>query len=66
MRKKLRDKIREAYDTQDKCAYALKIDNGLLSRIVNCTKDPSALHIKILSKALGLSAKEVIEKECLK
>ena len=62
MRKKLRDKIREVYETQDKCAYALKIDNGLLSRIINCTKDPSALHIEILSKALGLSVKDVSEK----
>ena len=63
MRKKLRDKIREVYETQDKCAYALKIDNGLLSRIINCTKDPSALHIKILSKALGLTKNEINEKE---
>lgn len=62
MRKKLRDKIREVYDTQDKCAYALKIDNGLLSRIINCTKDPSSVHAKILSKALGLTKKEVQEK----
>lgn len=62
MRKKLRDKIREVYDTQDKCAYAMKIDNGLLSRIINCTKDPSSVHVKILSKALGLTKKEVQEK----
>lgn len=63
MRKILRDRIREVYATQDKCAYALKIDSAILSRIVGCTKDPTDAQMELLCKFLSLTAGEVNEKD---
>lgn len=63
MRKILRDRIRKIYATQDKCAYALKIDSAILSRIVNHTKDPTDAQMEILCKFLSLTAEEVNDDE---
>ena len=62
VRKKLRERILEVYKTQDTCSYALKIENGLLSRIINCKADPTGSQIKKLCNALSLTKKEVLEK----
>lgn len=63
LRKKLKEKIIEVYKTQDACSYALKIENGLLSRIINCKADPTGSQIKKLCNALRLTKKEVNEKQ---
>ena len=65
LRKKLKEKILEMYKRQDACSYALKIENGMLSRIINCKADPTNSQIKKLCKALSLTKNEVIEKSDL-
>ena len=59
VRKLLRDKIRTIYRTQDKCAYELGIDSGILSRIINCTKDPTDDQLAELCNYLNMTEKEV-------
>ena len=63
MRKILRNRIREIFETQDKCAYATGIDSGILSRIINCTLDPSKKHLKTLAEALDITVEEVYSKK---
>lgn len=63
MRNVLKNKIKELYITQDRCAYTLHINNSILSRIINCTKDPSATQIYILCGSLGLTEEEVLRNE---
>lgn len=62
MRKKLRDRIRTVYRTQDNCAYQLSINNGTLSRIINCTSDPTTEQMGELCNYLNMTEKEVNEK----
>ena len=62
MRKLLKDRIKTAYKTQDRCAYELGIDNGILSRIINCTKDPTKEQLGELCNYLNMTEKEVNEK----
>lgn len=59
MRKKLRDRIRAIYGTQDKCAYGLGIDSAILSRIISETKDPTESQMGELCNYLNLSREEV-------
>lgn len=63
MRTILRDKVRSKFRTQDKCAYELGIDSGILSKIINETKDPSEKQIVLLMKGLRLKRWEVKAKE---
>ena len=63
MRKKLRDRIRTVYRTQDNCAYQLGINNGTLSRIINCTQDPTEEQMGELCNYLDMTEKEVNEKD---
>lgn len=58
-RKLLKDRIRTIYRTQDRCAYELRIDSGILSRIIGCTKDPTDEQLEILCKYLDLTKEEV-------
>ena len=62
IRKCLKDRIQTIYRTQDRCAYELKIDNGILSRIINCTKDPTEEQMEQLCNYLNLTEKEVNKK----
>ena len=62
-RKLLRDRIQKVYRTQDRCAYDIGIDSAILSRIINCTKDPTDEQIKILCNKLEISKREVIKKD---
>lgn len=61
-RKLLRDKIQRLYRTQDRAAYEMGIDAGILSRIINCTKDPTWGQVLTLCNYLKLSEKEVNKK----
>ena len=63
IRKRLKDRIQTVYRTQDRCAYELKIDNGILSRIINCTKDPTDEQLGLLCNYLNMTEKEVNEKD---
>ena len=62
-RKLLRDKIQTVYRTQDRCAYEIGIDAGILSRIINCTKDPTEEQLSELCNYLNMTAKEVNTKD---
>ena len=62
-RKLLRDKIQTIYRTQDRCAYEIGIDAGILSRIINCTKDPNLEQMGALCNYLDMTAKEVNTKD---
>lgn len=62
-RKILKDKIRTVYRTQDHCAYKLGINNGTLSRIINCTADPTEDQMGELCNYLNLTKKEVDTKD---
>ena len=59
IRKRLRDRIQTIYRTQDRCAYELGINNGTLSRIINCTADPTDEQLKQLCDHLGMTEKEI-------
>ena len=59
LREKLKKRILEIYGTQDSCSYALKIENGLLSRIINCKADPTNSQTEKLCGALELTKKEI-------
>jgi len=61
-RKRLKSKIQTICKTQDRCAYELGIDNGILSRIINCTKDPTKEQLGELCNYLNMTEKEVNEK----
>jgi len=61
-RKLLRDRIKLVCKTQDQCAYDLKIDAGILSKIINCTKDPTDDQVVKLSNYLNVTTKEVVLK----
>lgn len=63
MRRKLRDRVRTLYRTQDKCAYELGINNGTLSRIINCTQDPTDAQLEELCNDLNMTKKELNEKD---
>jgi len=62
-RKLLKDKIQAKYRTQDRCAYELGINNGTLSRIINCTADPTDEQLGTLCNYLGMTEKEVNTKD---
>lgn len=59
MRRKLRDRIRTIYGTQDKCAYELGIDSAILSRIISETKDPTESQMGEFCNYLNLTREEV-------
>lgn len=63
MRKKLRDHIRNVYRTQDVCAFELGINNGTLSRIINCTQNPTEKQMGSLCNYLNMTEEEVNEKD---
>ena len=63
VRKLLRDRIQTVYRTQDRCAYELGINNGTLSRIINCTADPTAEQLAELCNYLNLTEAEVNTKD---
>ena len=63
VRKLLRDKIRDVYRTQDRCAYAVGINSAVLSRIINCTLDPTAEQLHLLCNNLEMSEREVNTKD---
>ena len=63
VRKLLRDRIQTVYRTQDRCAYELGIDAAILSRIINCTKDPTDDQLGELCNYLGMTAEEVNTKD---
>ena len=63
IRKILRDKIWDKFRTQDRCAYESGIDGAVLSRIINCTLDPTEDQVKTLCNALEISAREVFKKD---
>ena len=58
-RKLLRDRIQTIYRTQDRCAYELGINNGTLSRIINCTADPTDEQLNKLCDHLRMTETEV-------
>jgi len=62
MRKLLKSRIQTVYRTQTRCSYELKIDNGTLSQIINCTKDPTQKQLGELCNYLNMTEKEVNEK----
>lgn len=62
-RKLLKDRIRTIYRTQDRAAYELGINNGTLSRIINCTADPTPEQMNELCNYLNLTEKEVNTKD---
>jgi predicted transcriptional regulator len=62
-RKLLRDKIQKVYRTQDRFAYETGINSAILSRIINCTLDPTDDQIKILCNKLEMSEREVNKKD---
>jgi len=59
VRKLLKDKIQNIYRTQDRCAYELGINNGTLSRIINCTTDPTDNQMGELCNYLSMTEEEV-------
>ena len=63
VRKLLRDRIQTLYRTQDRCAYEIGINNGTLSRIINCTADPTDEQMKTLCSSLEMTEKEVNTKD---
>ena len=63
IRKKLKETIQEIYRTQDRCAYEIGIDSAVLSRIINCTKDPTHDQMELLSKNLCMTSKEINKKD---
>jgi tRNA1(Val) A37 N6-methylase TrmN6 len=62
-RKLLRNKIQDFYRTQDRCAYELGIDAAILSRIINCTKNPNEEQMGQLCNYLNMTAREVNTKD---
>lgn len=62
MRKMMRLKIVEYYLTQGRFAYEAGMDSGLLSRIINCTKDPTKKQAEKLSNLLKTSPKKLFAK----
>ena len=63
IRKLLRDRIQKVYRTQDRCAYDIGINSAVLSRIINCTLDPTDDQIKILCNKLEISERQVNKKD---
>lgn len=63
LRERLKERILKVYRTQDACSYALKIENGLLSRVINCKADPTGSQIKKLCNALSLTKKEIMKEK---
>ena len=51
-RKLLRLKIVEHFDTQGRLAYETGIDEAVLSKMINCIRDPSKDQAKILCRLL--------------
>ena len=62
-RKLLKDKIWKIYRTQDRAAYEMGINNGTISRIINCTVDPTEEQTKKLCKHLKLTSEVVNKKD---
>lgn len=63
MRRRLRDRIRSIYGTQDRCAFELGIDSAILSRIIGGTKDPTEAQMGGLCNYLNLTRAEVNKKD---
>ena len=61
-RKMLRLRIIEHYGTQSRFAYESKIDEGVLSKLVNCTRDPSEKQVKLLVNLLKTPAKALFKR----
>jgi len=58
-RKLLKDQIQKIYRTQDRFAYDIGMDSGILSRIINCTKDPTDDQMSLLCEVLHITEKEI-------
>jgi len=63
IRKILRLRIIEHYRTQSRFSYATDIDEAILSKLVNCTRDPSKRQLAEFPKLLKTPAKALFRKE---
>lgn len=63
MRRKLRDRIRRLYRTQDHFAYKVKLDNSLISRFICETRDPTEEQLQMLCSSLGIESEDVLESD---
>lgn len=55
-RETLRLRIIEYYGTQGRFAYETKIDEAVLSKMVNCIRDPNDEQVELLCKLLKTEA----------
>lgn len=62
VRKTLKLKIIEHFETQNRFAYESGIDSGYVSRFINCTKDPTKKQEKLISGLLQTSPKKLFKK----
>uniref|UniRef100_A0A6M3JRW9 HTH cro/C1-type domain-containing protein n=1 Tax=viral metagenome TaxID=1070528 RepID=A0A6M3JRW9_9ZZZZ len=56
IRKLLRLKIVEHFDNQGRFALAAEIDEAIVSKLINCYRDPTADQSKLFSKLLNTPA----------
>ena len=61
-RKLLRLKIVEHFDTQGRLAYKSGIDEAVLSKMINCIRDPNKDQVKILCRLLKTKESVLFEK----
>ena len=62
IRKTLKLKIIEHFDTQSHFAYFAKIDEAIISKLVNGVRDPSRKQSALLSKLLKTDEKILFKK----
>jgi len=56
IRKTLRLKVVEYFDTQNQFAYESGIDSSIISKLINCERDPTSDQSKLFSKLLKTPA----------
>ena len=56
IRKTLRLKIIEHFDYQAQFAFVADIDEAIVSKLINCYRDPTSEQIKLFSKLLKTPA----------
>jgi len=61
-RETLRLRIIEHYGTQGRFAYKTGVDEAVLSKMVNCIRDPSEDQIELLCKLLETEADVLFKK----
>ena len=62
IRKMLKLKIIEYFETQNRFSYESGIDSGYVSRFINCTKDPTKKQEKVICGLLKTRTKKLFEK----